>query len=503
MLNQNLSQKQLQKLSPQQIQFMKMLQLPIDQLEERIQEEMEINPALEEGLDRQDDSENGGDELENNSNIEDKNDADADKTKEVNEENAWEESLDDLSAYYEDDDTADYKLKSQNNLPDDEENHTIPVATMVSFYEHLEVQLQELELSEKETIIGLQLIGSIDEDGYIRRELLAIADDLAFQQNLVTNKEEIEQVLEKIQKFDPPGIGSRDLKECLLIQINKLKPSDPGVSDAFKIVDEQFDAFIKKHYEKIQKELSLTNEALKTAIGIVLKLNPKPGSGYSSDLKKQQYIVPDFLIQNNNGELELSLNGRNAPDLRVSSEFKSLMRDYDKSNKKSKEQKEAILFIKQKIDSAKWFIDAIQQRQNTLLNTMHAIMEMQKDYFLTGDETKIRPMILKDIAEITKQDISTISRVSNSKYVQTEFGTKPLKYFFSESLSTDSGEEVSSREVKQILQDLIAAEDKFNPLSDQELTDALSKKGYNIARRTVAKYREMLDLPVARLRKEI
>lgn len=502
MLNQNLSQKQLQKLSPQQIQLMKLLQVPTAQLDERIQEELEINPALEQGIDKGDDADaiaenklttEGREETEK----------EQDTLQEVNEENAWEDGLDDLTSYYEDDDVADYKLKD-NNYPDpDEEERTIPIAVQTSFYEHLENQLQELDLEEKEEKIALQLIGSIDEDGYIRRELDAIADDLAFQQNVIASEEEIETVLEKIQLFEPAGVGARDLKECLLLQLNKMKPGDPGVSLAYRIIDEQFDAFTKKHYDKIQKELALTTEALKEAMDLILKLNPKPGGNYGGSVAKEQYIIPDFQIINNNGKLELTLNGRNAPDLRVSSDFKAMMRDYDVSKNKTKEQKEAVMFIKQKIDSAKWFIDAIKQRQNTLLGTMNAIMKYQYEYFLTGDETKLKPMILKDIAEITGQDISTVSRVSNSKYVQTEFGIMPLKYFFSEAMSTDSGEEVSSREVKKILQDLVAIEDKRKPWSDQYLTDELNKKGYNIARRTVAKYREMLDIPVARLRKEL
>lgn len=507
MINQNLSQKLLQKLSPQQIQLMKLLQVPTAQLEERIQEELEINPALEEGASTNDeqeettevkaDSNNDADLLQNDE------DNTTDTVQEVTEENAWEEGMDDLSMYYDDDDVADYKLKD-NNYPDaDEEVRVIPVAVQTSFYEHLENQLQELDLDEKQHAIAAQLIGSIDEDGYLRREIDAIADDLAFQQNIVATKEEIETVLEKIQLFDPPGVGARDLKECLLLQLNKMKPSEPGVPIAFRIVDEQFDAFTKKHYEKIQKELQLSNEELKEAMEVVTGLNPKPGSSYSGSIEKQQYIIPDYFIVNNNGKLELSLNSKNAPELRVSSEFKDMLRDYDKSKNKNKQQKEAVMFIKQKIDAAKWFIDAIQQRQNTLLGTMNAILKKQYEYFLSGDETKLKPMILKDIAELTGQDISTISRVSNSKYVQTEFGTFPLKYFFSEALSTDSGEEVSSREVKKILQDLIEAEDKNKPLSDQDLTEELNKKGYNIARRTVAKYREMLDLPVARLRKEL
>jgi len=503
MLNQNLSQKLLQKLSPQQIQLMKLLQVPTAQLEERIQEELEVNPALEEGLDKGDDADELAEVKTVTEASDEKEENPQETVQEVNEENAWEDGLDDLTSYYEDDDVADYKLKD-NNYPDpDEEDRVIPVAVQTSFYEYLETQLQELDLEEDEQKIAAQLIGSIDEDGYIRRALDAIADDLAFQQNVIASQEQIEAILEKIQLFEPAGVGARDLKECLLLQLNKMKPSDPGVSLAYRIIDEQFDGFTKKHYEKIQKEFNLTNEELKEAIELILKLNPKPGGNHGGSAIKQQYIVPDFQIINNNGKLELTLNGRNAPDLRVSSDFKSMLRDYDVSKNKTKEQKEAVMFIKQKIDSAKWFIDAIKQRQNTLLGTMSAILKYQYEYFLTGDETNLKPMILKDIAEITQQDISTVSRVSSSKYVQTEFGIMPLKYFFSEAMSTDSGEEVSSREVKKILQDLIEAEDKSKPWSDQYLTDELNKKGYNIARRTVAKYREMLGLPVARLRKEL
>lgn len=509
MMNQNLSQRLLQKLSPQQIQLMKLFLVPTFQLEERIQAELEINPALEEGVPTPEDLETDKDtkgnvEVENIEQVDDNTvEAEIDAVQEVTEENSWEEGLDDLSMYYEDDDVADYKLKDTNYPDPNEEDRMVPIPVQTSFYEYLENQLQELDLDEKQKGIAEQIIGSIDEDGYLRRELDAVADDLAFQQNIIATTEEIEVVLEKIQMFEPAGVGARNLKECLLLQLNKKKPNEPGVPLAFKIVDEQFEAFIKKHFDKIQKELELSNEDLKEAIEIVTNLNPKPGIGYSGNLEKQQYIIPDYLVVNNAGTLELTLNSRNAPDLRVSRDFKDMLRDYDKNKNKTKQQKEAVLFIKQKIDSAKWFIDAIQQRQHTLMITMNAILKYQYEYFLTGDETKLKPMILRDISEITQQDVSTVSRVSSTKYVQTEFGTFPLKYFFSEAIQTDSGEEASSREVKQIVQDLIAAEDKSKPLSDIELTEALNNKGYNIARRTVAKYREMLDFPVARLRKEL
>jgi len=503
MLHQNLSQKLLQRLSPAQIQLMKLFQVPTAQLEERIKEELEANPALEEGMPEPEQTEEQA-EIKAK---EEKEDAvaepDTDTAQEVNEANAWEEEVGDLSSYYEDDDIADYKLKD-NNYPDpDEEDRVIPVAVQTSFYEYLESQLQELDLEEKEHKIAEQLIGSIDEDGYLKREIEAIVDDLAFQQSTVATEEEIEAVLEKIQQLEPPGIGARDLKECLLLQLNRFKVKDPGVPLAYRIIDEQFDPFTKKNYEKIQREMVLNDEEFKEAMEVILKLNPKPGSSYGGSVNKEQYIIPDYVIVNNNGNLELSLNSRNAPDLRVSRDFKDMMRDYDKSQNKTKQQKEAVLFIKQKIDSAKWFIDAIKQRQITLLGTMQAIMKYQYDYFLTGDETKLKKMILKDIADITGQDVSTVSRVSSSKYVQTEFGTIPLKFFFSEGIITDSGEEVSSREVKRILQDLIDAEDKTNPLSDLQLVEMLNERGYNIARRTVSKYREMLEIPIARLRKEL
>jgi RNA polymerase sigma-54 factor len=501
MLNQKLSQKLLQRLSPAQIQLMKLIQTPTMQLEERIQQEIEVNPALETGLPESDEKQELA-EIKSDD-VKEETAADNDTVQEVTEENAWEEELNDLSAYYEDDDVADYKLKS-NNYPDpDEEERVIPVAVQKSFYEYLEAQLRELELEDTEHKIAEQLIGSIDEDGYLKRELEAIVDDLAFQQSITADEEAIETVLEKIQQLEPPGVGARNLKECLLLQVNKLKPKDPGVPLAYRIIEEQFDAFTKKNYVKIQRELNLEDKEFKEAMDVILKLNPKPGSSYSGAVAKEQYIIPDFIITNNNGILELTLNSRNVPDLRVSRDFKDMMRDFEKTEKKTKQQKEAIFFIKQKIDSAQWFIDAIKQRHQTLMGTMQAIMKYQYDYFLTGDETKLKKMILKDIADVTGQDVSTVSRVSSSKYVQTEFGIIPLKFFFSEGIKTDSGEEVSSREVKSILQELIQNEDKSNPITDHQLTEELKKRGYKIARRTIAKYREMLEIPIAKLRREL
>lgn len=488
MLKQGLSQKMLQRLSPQQIQFMKMLQVPTAQLEERIKEELEANPALEEGESEEEGKETALEEQET--------------APEEKEEKTEDNELD-ISEYLSDDEVADYKMQD-NNYPDpDEEEKTIPVAVEQSFHEYLYDQLGMLELDEREEKIAEQIIGSIDDDGYLRREIDSIVDDLAFAQNVQATEQDILAVLKKIQEVDPPGTGARDLQECLLLQLNKATGHEIYVRLGKKILTEYFDQFIKKHYDKLQKDLEIPEEHLKGALDIILKLNPKPGSGYASSSKSQQYITPDFYIVNNNGELQLQLNSRNAPELRVSREFREMLQEYDKTKTKTKEQKEAVMFIKQKIDGAKWFIDAILQRQQTLLGTMQAILHYQYDFFLSGDDTKLKPMILKDIAEITKQDISTVSRVANSKYVQTEFGVYLLKHFFSESLQTDSGEEVSTREVKKILSDLISAENKKKPLSDQHLTKQLNERGYNIARRTVAKYREQLDIPVARLRKEL
>jgi RNA polymerase sigma-54 factor len=359
-----------------------------------------------------------------------------------------------------------------------------------------------LDLDEHEWQIADQLIGSIDDDGYLRRELDAIVDDLAFQKNVTTTVEEIEEVLRTIHRFDPSGVGARNLQECLQIQLER-KEQNANVKLALKIINTQFDAFTKKHYDKLLKALDIDEATLKAAIDVILHLNPKPGGASETSSVNHQTIIPDFTVENNNGELEVLLNGKNAPDLRISDSFKEMLTSYGKGSMKDKKQKEAVVFIKQKIDSAKWFIDAIKQRQHTLFVTMEAIVFFQKEYFLTGDEMKLRPMILKDIAEITSLDISTVSRVANSKYCQTEFGVFSLKHFFSEGLQMEGGEEVSTREVKKILEDLISAEDKSKPLSDEFLTEQLKEKGYNIARRTVAKYREQLNIPVARLRKEL
>ena len=498
-LSQSLQQKLLQKLSPQQIQLMKLLQVPTANLETRIKEELEENPALE--LDEEK-HEDGADEL--------KDEFKENGEEEFEEPDGSEDEYDniDISDYVSesDDEVADYKLRD-DNYPEEDEGRQLPFKAETSFYEMMSNQLRLLKLEEKEKAITEQIVGSIDEDGYLRRETSAIVDDLAFRQNIMATEEEVEALIKRIQQFDPPGVAARDLRECLLLQLYRLRDEnrdpDKPVELAIKAITKYFDEFTKKHYEKIQRGLDIDDDQLKDVMQVIIRLNPKPGGNIGENNKAESYVVPDLFIMNNAGKLELTLNSRNAPELRISEGYRDMLKEYDRGAKKDKRQKEAVLFIKQKIDAAKWFIDAIKQRQHTLLSTMTAIMDHQYNFFLTGDETELRPMILKDIAEKTNLDISTVSRVANSKFVQTEFGTYRLKFFFSESLSTDSGEEVSTREVKKILSDLIEGEDKKHPLSDERLTELLQEKGYNIARRTVAKYREQLNIPVARLRKEL
>jgi len=493
-LSQSLQQKLLQKLSPQQIQLMKLLQVPTANLEIRIKEELEENPALELDEEKHEDEK---DEIQDEFSEGDETDFD--------ESNGSEEEYGnvDVSEYVQDgdDEVADYRLRD-DNYPEDEQKQ-IPFKTETSFYEMLLHQLGLLKLDEKEQSIAEQIVGSIDEDGYLRRETSAIVDDLAFRQNISATEEQVEALIQRIQQFDPPGVAARDLQECLLLQLHRQKNEGKDVDIAIMAIRKYFDEFTKKHYEKIQRGLNIDEKQLKKVMQQIIRLNPKPGGLVGGMTKAESYVVPDFFIFNNAGKLELTLNSRNAPELRISEGYRDMMKEYDRGAKKDKRQKEAVIFIKQKIDAAKWFIDAIKQRQHTLLSTMTAIMNHQYDFFLTGDETNLRPMILKDIAEKTGLDISTVSRVANSKFVQTEFGTYRLKFFFSESLSTDSGEEVSTREVKKILSDLIEGESKKHPLSDERLTELLQEKGYNIARRTVAKYREQLNIPVARLRKEL
>jgi len=491
MLRQSLSQKMMQKLSPQQIQLMKLLQIPTATLDQRISEELEANPALDEGDDY-------GEvfDLEN-----------------AKEEDGKEEEfeLDDYLKEYIEDDPISYKLKG--DVYSTEEDKNIPIAVHDSFHELLERQIGMLELdsAEDETIIR-QIVGSIDEDGYLRREPSSIIDDLMFSQNIYTTVEKVEELLLLVQKFEPSGVGARNLQECLLLQLeNKIEKNEENHVEAkqlaLKILLHHFNEFTKKHYQKLQKYLNASESELRDAIEEILKLNPKPSSAVQSARSvNSQYVVPDFIIQNRDGELELTLNSKNAPDLRINDQYMDMLKGYNastKGRKTNKKEKEAVMFIKQKIDSAKWFIDAIKQRQDTLFRTMYSIMQYQYDFFSTGDDRKLKPMILKDIAEITALDISTVSRVANSKFVQTEFGTRRLKDFFSESLMTQDGKEVSTLEVKNILSDIIAAENKKKPLSDEKLKDLLTAKGYNIARRTVAKYREQLGIPVARLRKEL
>lgn len=482
----SLSQTLSQKLSPQQIQFIKLLQVPTAELETRVEEELEINPALEEGREEPE-AQNSEDEFDDFS-------EDVSATEDLNVED-----------YLGDDDYAGYKMQGDGNYSDDEDRE-MPIAMQVSLNDQLEMQLGFLGLDDRQATIAKQLIGSIEGDGYIRRELDAIVNDLAFAQNVETDTDELEDLLREIQQFDPPGIGARNLKECLLIQLDRKwedDDPDPVIETAKNILLFCFDEFTKKHYDKILKKLNLEDEVLmKDAVHLITKLNPKPG-GVSGGLVKTQYLIPDFILTNNNGSLDLTLNSRNAPELRVSQSYSDMFSAYDKSDKKDKKLKETVSFVKQKLDAAKWFIDAIKQRQNTLLRTMDSIVRFQYDFFLEGDETKLRPMILKDIANEINMDISTVSRVANSKSVQTDFGIFPLKYFFSEGISTASGEDASSREVKNILRQLIDDEDKRKPLSDDKLEKSLKAKGYNIARRTVAKYREQLNIPVARLRKEL
>lgn len=481
-LKQYLAQKLEQRLSPQQIQLMKLLQVPTMELDQRIKQEIEENPALEEGAESLDDDFDIQDDYDDDGN--DNDDFDFD-----------------ISDYM-DDDTPDYKTQV-NNHSKDEDDRVIPLSGEQSFQERLTEQLHLLDLDDTQFLIADTIIGNLDESGYLNREVEAIVDDLAFSANVLVSEDQVEEVLSLVQELDPAGVGARDLRECLLLQINRRQDGDITRFTAKKILEDHFEEFTKKHYDKIQKKLEIEDQDLKEAIDEIIKLNPKPGGSMKESAKQMQQIIPDFMITEFEGRLELSINGRNAPELKVSRDYENMLRSYAEGAKSSKSDREALSFVKQKLDGAKWFIDAIKQRQNTLLMTMDAIMSYQREYFLTGDETNLKPMILKDIADLVGLDISTISRVANSKYVQTGYGIFPLKYFFSESLSTDSGEEVSTREVKKILSEAIEGEQKRKPLTDDKLAALLKEKGYNIARRTVAKYREQLNIPVARLRKEL
>ncbi|MZP55749.1 MAG: RNA polymerase factor sigma-54 [Bacteroidales bacterium] len=487
MLKQKLQQKLLQKLSPQQIQMIKLLEVPTLQIEQRIKKELEENPALEEGNEEEE--------------IPDENSINEEFEEEDNDKDQEEFTLDD---YIEEDEIPDYRLQANNYSRDDEKRAEIPFSAGSSFHENLESQFGLRDLTDKQKILGEYIIGNIDEDGYLRRELSSIIDDLAFLQNVTATEEELEEVLKIIQDLEPAGVGARSLKESLLLQLEKKDRSQKSINLAYSVLDQHFDEFSKRHYDKIIAKMGLSQEDLKAAVDEILKLNPKPGGIYSDPFSKvSQPIIPDFILEHSEEGFDLHLNSRNLPELRLSSAYSKMLQAYSKDKNTKKEMKDTILFVKQKIESAKWFIDAIKQRQNTLLLTMNAILEYQKEYFIDGDETKLRPMILKDVAEMTGLDISTVSRVANSKYIQTHFGILPLKFFFSEGLQTDTGEEVSTREIKRILQDCIDNEEKRRPLTDERLTEILQEKGYQIARRTVAKYREQLNIPVARLRKEI
>ncbi|MDA1114978.1 MAG: RNA polymerase factor sigma-54 [Bacteroidetes bacterium] len=485
MLKQYLHLKQTQKLSPQQIQLMKMIKLPTLDFEQRIKQELEENPALESGKEN--------DPLDEQDNFDDSSDYDDNEYINADDIN--------VDEYLSDDDIPDYRTKS-NNYSEDDQQKTIPIAAETSLSQHLINQLYGFRFESEELEIAEFLIGSIDDSGYIRRDLGQIVDDLAFTQNIMVELDVVEQVLKRIQHLDPSGVGARDLQECLSIQLQrKSRTSDQAV--ALLIIDNHFDLFSKKHYDKLMSKLELTEEQLKSAIAEIERLNPKPGSSFAGQNKNIEQIIPDFIMKIVDGDLDLKLNGRNAPELHVSHSYNEMLKGYKASLDKSKAQHDAVMFIKQKLDAAKWFIDAVQQRQQTLMLTMSAIMAHQKEYFLSGDEKDLKPMILKDIADEINMDVSTVSRVANGKYVDTPYGTKILKSFFSESMTNDQGEEVSTREIKSILKTLVDQEDKKKPITDEQLAIELKNEGYPIARRTVAKYRVQLDIPVARLRKQL
>jgi len=486
MLKQSLQYKLLQKLSPQQIQLMKLIQLPTQAFEERLKQEIEENPALDTGKEESDsfDDDFANDEYD---------DAGTEKidTEDIN-----------IDDYLSDDEIPSYKTQANNYSGDDEEKN-VPYAAGTTFHQSLKNQLSTFRLDEEENAIAEFLVGSIDDSGYIRREVLDLVDDLAFTANVYTDEKKVVDILKNVvHKLDPIGVGARNLQECLIIQL-KAKENNKVRTLAIEILDQAFDHFVKKHYKKLLEKFNISEEELKEVNTEISKLNPKPGSSYAGNNKLAEQIVPDFSIKIIDGELDLTLNSRNAPELHVSKEYSNMLKGYKETNEKSKSQKDAVLFIKQKLDAAKWFIDAIKQRQQTLMVTMNTIMHYQYEYFLTGDERKLKPMILKDIADKINMDVSTVSRVANSKYVSTPYGTKLIKEFFSESMKNDQGEDVSTREIKKILETVIEEEDKKKPLTDEKLSKILKEKGYPIARRTVAKYREQLDLPVARLRKEI
>ena len=488
MLKQFLNLKLSQKLSPQQIQLMKLIQLPTQAFEQRLLEEMNENPALETG---KEEDEYEKDEFEN----EDYDDYDDAESERIEAEDI------NIDEYLSNDETPDYKTQA-NNYSDDDDDRETPFAAPVSFHQDLINQLNTFILNDEERDIAEFLVGSIDDMGYIRRSVADMVDDMAFTQGIYTDEKMVQKMLQVIHELEPSGVGAQDLQECLLLQLKHKTPTE-SVELATDIIENQFDAFTKKHYDKLIQKYNVSNEQLKKAIHEIEKLNPKPGGSFTGNNKVTENVVPDFAIRIVDGELELTLNGRNAPSLHVSKDYQEMMQTYKDSRDKSAQQKDAVQFIKQKLDSAKWFIDAIRQRQETLFVTMNAIMHYQEEYFLDGDETKLKPMILKDIADMVGLDISTISRVANSKYVETPYGTKLIKEFFSESMKNDQGEDVSTLEIKKILQNTIEEEDKKKPLPDDQLAEILKEKGYPIARRTIAKYREQLDIPVARMRKKM
>ena len=501
MPNQRLTQTQRQelKLSPQQIQLMKLLQLPLIELEQRIKEEMEINPALEDSREH--------DDYEDNEPINDDNNDDGENDDYNDDEvNFSKDDEFDINDYLPEEDRDDYSYKLQaNNYSDDDDPYEAPIVNEETFQDYLNQQLAYRDLTEKQLEIGEYIIGNLDDNGYLNRPVPNIADDLLFTMNLSATEEEVSEVLKIVQELDPPGIAARDLQECLLIQLKKLQEDNPFHKDyslSFTIVKDYFEEFTKKHYDKIAKKLEVSNRELKAALDEILKLNPKPADASSSGTKNIHYITPDFFVFVRDGKVELSLDGRNTPELHISKSYIKMLEEFSNS-KDNRSKQEAVQFVKQKIDAAKWFIDAINQRQNTLYVTMKAIVDIQEEYFLTGDETKLKPMILKDVADKIGLDISTVSRVANSKYVQTPYGTFLLKFFFSEGITNDEGEEVSTREIKKILKDAVENEDKASPMTDEQLMLVLKEKGYPIARRTVAKYREQLGIPVGRMRKKM
>lgn len=483
MLKQHLQFKLSQKLSPQQIQLMKLIQLPTQAFEQRLKQELEENPALESGKEEAETIEDEYDDLYDN-------DTEKIEAEDIN-----------IDEYLSDDEIPDYRTQANNYSADDDEK-SIPYAAGTSFHQHLMTQLNTVYLDDKDWAIAEFLIGSVDESGYIRRPITDIMDDLAFTQNVFVEEADIIKVLNLVQELDPPGVAARSLEECLIIQLSR-KEQTPAIELAIQILEKSFDQFTKKHYKKLLQKHNITEDELKEAISEIEKLNPKPGGSYAGNTRIIEHIVPDFSIKIADGELELTLNGRNAPELHVSRQYNNMLEGYKNSKTKSKSQKDTVFFIKQKLDAAKWFIDAIKQRQQTLYVTMSAIMNYQKEYFLTGDERKLRPMILKDIADTIGMDVSTVSRVANSKYVDTPYGTKLIKEYFSESMKNEQGEDVSTKEIKKILENVISEEEKRKPLTDDKLAAILKEKGYPIARRTVAKYREQLNIPVARLRKQI